>query len=74
MSWYPTKQQSFEVASISDNSICLYSSIANQQVEMIRIGPDGFWVRGVKVEQDNNEAESVYSAFKEFLAWNVLTR
>jgi hypothetical protein len=42
--------------------------------EMIRVGPDGFWVRGQKVTQDKNEAEAVYRAFKEFLTWSQLTR
>jgi hypothetical protein len=42
--------------------------------EMLRIGPDGFWVRGVKVRQDDKEAEIVYNAFKEFLSWSQLTR
>lgn len=42
--------------------------------EMLRIGPDGFWVRGVKVEQDDREAEIVYNAMKEFLTWSQLNR
>ena len=42
--------------------------------EMLRVGPEGFWVRGVKVEQDKHEAETVYKAFKEFLTWSQLTR
>jgi len=42
--------------------------------EMIRVGPDGFWVRGQKVPQDKHEAEVVYRAFKEFLTWSQLTR
>ena len=42
--------------------------------EMLRVGPDGFWVRGVKVEQDDREAQIVYNAMKEFLTWNQLTR
>jgi len=42
--------------------------------EMIRVGPDGFWVRGQKVAQDKHEAEAVYRAFKEFLTWSQLTR
>ena len=40
--------------------------------EMLKIGPDGFWVRGVKVEQGDGEAEIVYKAFKEFMTWNIL--
>lgn len=42
--------------------------------EMLRCGPEGFWVRGVKVPQDDNEAQVVYNAFKEFLTWSQLTR
>jgi len=42
--------------------------------EMIRVGPDGFWVRGQKVPQDDHEAKAVYRAFKEFLTWSQLTR
>ena len=42
--------------------------------EMIRVGPEGFWVRGVKVEQNEHEAQTVYNAFKEFLTWSQLTR
>ena len=42
--------------------------------EMLRVGPDGFWVRGEKVPQDDKEAEIVYNAFKEFLTWAQLTR
>ena len=42
--------------------------------EMLRVGPDGFWVRGVKVEQDDREAQLVYNAFKEWMTWSQLTR
>jgi hypothetical protein len=41
--------------------------------EMLKITPNGFYVRGVKVEQDNKEAEIVYNAFKQWLAWAQLT-
>jgi hypothetical protein len=40
--------------------------------EMLRVGPDGFWVRGVKVEQDDREALAVYNAFKQWMAWTSL--
>lgn len=42
--------------------------------EMIKVGPSGFWVRGVKVPQDDKEAQVVYNAFKEFLTWSQMTR
>ena len=37
--------------------------------EMLRVAKDGFYVRGKKVEQDDKEAEIVYNAFKQWLAW-----
>jgi hypothetical protein len=41
-------------------------------VEMLRVGPDGFWVRGVRVVQDAKEAETVYNAFKTWMTWTSL--
>ena len=46
----------------------------DQDQEWIRITNEGFWVRGVKVPQNNKEAQTVYNAFKEWLAWANLTR
>ena len=40
--------------------------------EMLRVGPKGFWVRGVKIEQDEREAQAVYNAFKQWMAWASL--
>ena len=40
--------------------------------EMIRVGSEGFWVRGIKVEQDAQEAQAVYNAFKQWMAWASL--
>jgi hypothetical protein len=42
--------------------------------EMLRISTDGFWVRGQKVAQDDNEAEAVYNAFKAWMTWAQLNR
>jgi hypothetical protein len=42
--------------------------------EMLRCGPDGFYVRGKKIEQDDNEAQIVYNSFKEWLTWQQLNR
>jgi hypothetical protein len=42
--------------------------------EMLRVSPDGFWVRGVRVEQDDTEAEAVYNAFKAWMSWAQLNR
>ena len=42
--------------------------------EMLRVSPEGFWVRGQKVAQDDNEAEAVYNAFKAWMTWAQLDR
>ena len=42
--------------------------------EMLRITPEGFYVRGVLVEQDAQEAQKVYQAFKSWMIWANLTR
>ena len=42
--------------------------------EMLKISPDGFYVRGVKVPQDKYEAEMVYKTFHQWLTWATLNR
>jgi hypothetical protein len=42
--------------------------------EMLKVSPDGFWVRGKKVDQDANEATTVYNAFKQWMIWSELNR
>ena len=42
--------------------------------EMLRVSSDGFWVRGVRVEQDDTEAKVVYNAFKAWMSWAQLNR
>lgn len=42
--------------------------------EMIKITPEGFYVRGAKVEQGPEEAQQVYEAFRQWLVWGSLTK
>ena len=42
--------------------------------EMLKIAKDEFYIRGVKVPQDEREAEKVYNTFHQWLTWAVLTR
>ena len=42
--------------------------------EMLRISPDGFYVRGVRIQQDEREAEMVYKTFHQWLTWATLNR
>lgn len=51
------------------NSTIFYSS----GEEVLRLSKDGFWVKGVKVKQDDKEAEVVYTAFRQWLVWQNLT-
>jgi hypothetical protein len=46
----------------------------NKGVEMLRVAEDGFYIRGEKIPVDDKEAATVYTAFKEFLVWNRLSR
>ena len=43
-------------------------------VEMLRLSDKGFYVRGLKLELDDNEARIVYNSFKEWLTWQQLNR
>jgi hypothetical protein len=44
------------------------------KAETLRVAEDGFYVRGVKVPVDDNEAAAVYKAFKQFLVHHALTK
>jgi hypothetical protein len=50
------------------NAIAFHIGGMNSE-EMIRVDRDGFYVRGVQVPADDQEAETVYNAFKQWLAW-----
>ena len=43
-------------------------------VETLRISDTGFYVRGKQVKVDDKEALIVYNSFKEWLAWQQLSR
>jgi hypothetical protein len=42
--------------------------------EMLRVSADGFYVRGVKVPMDDNEALEVYNAFRAWMTWAALNK
>lgn len=41
---------------------------------LLEISPNGFYVRGNRVNQDDNEAEIVYNTFHKWLTFVTLTR
>jgi hypothetical protein len=59
---------------VSDNTLPNNIIMNVGSTEMLKVAPDGFYVRGVKVTQDDKEAETVYNAFKAFLVWAELNR
>jgi len=56
----------------SKNNTVIFN--AGTDDEMLKITPDGFYVRGVAVEQGPGEAEVVYKAFKEFMTWAIISK
>jgi hypothetical protein len=42
--------------------------------EMLRVAKDGFYVRGIRINQDDKEAEIVYNTFHQWLTWATLNR
>lgn len=42
--------------------------------DLLRVAPDGFYVRGVRVPADDKEAEIVYNSFKQWLTWAQLQK
>ena len=81
-SYYPSKVQpdgSYGTISISTEAIerarnTITFCAGNPNIEMLKVSPEGFWVRGVKVTQDDKEAETVYNAFKAWMAWAQLNK
>ena len=71
-----------EVSEIYDGVVQMYAPNEPSAItlhcgsndEMLRVAPDGFYVRGVKIPQDDQEAQTVYLAFKQWLAWANLQR
>lgn len=55
------------------NSIVMHVG-GTESGEMLKVSKDGFWVRGVKVPQDDKEAETVYNAFLQWMSHMALTR
>lgn len=64
-------QQDLYTAAIEGpNNITLKSGDS----EMLRVAPEGFYVRGVLVPADEREAKIVYDAFKQWLTWATLNK
>lgn len=58
---------------MDENNIVFHTNTGSLD-EMLRIAPDGFYVRGQKVPVDDKEAMAVYNSFMQWLAWAQLQR
>lgn len=67
---HPLPDPMLSISDKPESNITMYSR-AN---EILKITEDGFYVRGVKVPADENEAAAVYRAFKQWLVEHALTR
>ena len=59
---------------IPDTNLASNIVLSTNSSEMLRVAKDGFYVRGIKIEQDEKEAEKVYNAFHQWLTWATLNR
>lgn len=57
-----------------NNATIVFSTGDDSNNEMLKITPNGFYVRGMQVEQGPGEAEAVYKAFKEFMTWAIISK
>jgi hypothetical protein len=69
---FPNFEKVLTPSQPEQNSSVVFNVASDE--EILKITKDGFYVRGVKVTQDDREAETVYNAFKEFLTYHALTR
>jgi hypothetical protein len=66
----PSPKIAMSISAPPESNISMYGG----KNEILKITEDGFYVRGKKVEADEEEAAAVYRAFKEFLVYHALTR
>ena len=67
----PTARSVFAIADTEPTAHIVMNTGAT---EMLKITKDSFYVRGVKVPQDEREAEAVYEAFRQWMTYMALTR
>jgi hypothetical protein len=59
---------------VETNNITFHTSSNRDETTILKISNEGFWVRGVKVPQDEKEASTVYKAFCQFMVEAELKR
>lgn len=58
----------YNLASQQTSNVIFFKIVDGKQVEMLRISPEGFYVRSVKLESvGQQEAREVYDALRAFV-------
>ena len=68
------RESSTDLGAITDADSKITFNTGNNGSEMLRVAEDGFYVRGVRVPADADEAATVYRVFREWLVWAQITR
>jgi hypothetical protein len=71
--WNELKPTARPVLSIADSAPTANIIMTGGETEMLKITKDSFYVRGVKVPQDEREAKAVYDAFCQWMSHMALT-
>ena len=70
--WNELTDQPRPVFSIADPPTA-HIVMSTGTTEMLKITKDSFYVRGVRVPQDEKEAQEVYEAFRQWMTYMALT-
>jgi hypothetical protein len=70
----PVPTPALSISSPPENGDGANITFYTGQSEMLKVASDGFYVRGKKLDIDDNEAEHVYRAMRQFLIWAALTK
>jgi hypothetical protein len=68
----PEKLFAIDTESIERESSAIHFHAGNES--MLSVKEDGFYVRGVRVEQDADEARKVHASFVAWLTWAQLNK
>ena len=74
MEFEPLLKKVKPVLTVSDTLSKSSISLTAAGEPILEVKEDGFYVRGVRLEQDEKEAREDYESFKAWLAWAQLNR
>ena len=70
----PVPAPAMSISSLPENGTGSNITFYTGSSEMLKVASDGFYVRGKKLDIDDQEAEHVYRAMRQFLIWAALVK